>query len=376
MENVCHTLAGAALARAGLDRVSPLAMPTLLVASNLPDADVVVSYWGNLAYLVHHRGITHSWVGIVVLAVVLAGAMYLIGAYLARRQDGVPRPTFWRLFLISAIGLAVHLLLDYTNSYGIRPNQPFDDRWIFGDLVFIVDPWLWLILAGTLFAGSARRVWTNIAFAVLLGLMTIGVVLGLRSEPGRAFGVLSVWSLGILVAVTLRYRIGREQKANLARLAIVLVVSYWGVLAVLHGRAISHVREARLESTDGPSLSVAALPTPFFPDRWRVIAESPESLYEYRVDALGGNVVDAARYDRNLDDPEVDRALGTCAGRVARWFNRFLTASVARGDDGRTTVRLHDIRFGDGGPGSFATTTVTLGPPMDSQEETGPCLGR
>ena len=41
MENLAHTLVGAALARAGLDRLSPLAMSTALLAANLPDIDVV-----------------------------------------------------------------------------------------------------------------------------------------------------------------------------------------------------------------------------------------------------------------------------------------------------------------------------------------------
>ena len=60
------------------------------------------------------------------------------------------RLSFRMLFLASLAGLGSHALLDYTNSYGIRPFLPFDGRWFAADLVFIVDPWMLAILAGGL----------------------------------------------------------------------------------------------------------------------------------------------------------------------------------------------------------------------------------
>ena len=42
VDNVCHSLLGAALGRAGLARRTPLGMTTLVVANNLPDVDVAV----------------------------------------------------------------------------------------------------------------------------------------------------------------------------------------------------------------------------------------------------------------------------------------------------------------------------------------------
>ena len=51
--------------------------------------------------------------------------------------------------LASFIVSATHPLLDWTNNYGIRFFLPWSQKWSYGDLVFIVDPYL--------VAGSRRR---------------------------------------------------------------------------------------------------------------------------------------------------------------------------------------------------------------------------
>src|SRR3954467_12083649 len=140
MENVCHTLVGGVLARAGFDRLSPLATTTMLVAANLPDADVVCTYWGDLAYLEHHRGITHSVLGLAIEAPLLAAIVVLCDRlFRRRRRSNVEPARFLPLLLAAAVGLASHLLLDFSNSYGVKPWLPFDATWYYADLVFIVD---------------------------------------------------------------------------------------------------------------------------------------------------------------------------------------------------------------------------------------------
>ena len=42
MDNLCHTLVGAALGEAGLKRQTRFGNATLMIASNLPDIDVLV----------------------------------------------------------------------------------------------------------------------------------------------------------------------------------------------------------------------------------------------------------------------------------------------------------------------------------------------
>ena len=36
-----------------------------------------------------------------------------------------------------------HILLDWTNNYGVRPFFPFNPRWYTGSFMFIAEPVLW-----------------------------------------------------------------------------------------------------------------------------------------------------------------------------------------------------------------------------------------
>src|SRR4051794_19436447 len=76
MENLTHSLVGLAAAKAGLERLSPGATVLCVVAANAPDADVVTTWWGKWVYLHHHRGITHSIIGALALALLLPLLFY------------------------------------------------------------------------------------------------------------------------------------------------------------------------------------------------------------------------------------------------------------------------------------------------------------
>jgi membrane-bound metal-dependent hydrolase YbcI (DUF457 family) len=40
---------------------------------------------------------------------------------------------------VAALGLLLHLGMDYLNVYGVHPFHPFDSRWRYGDMIFIVE---------------------------------------------------------------------------------------------------------------------------------------------------------------------------------------------------------------------------------------------
>ncbi len=140
------------MARAGLGKRVPFGTVALVIAANLPDLDSVMSYWGILAYLKHHRGITHSIVGVAGI-----GCLYacLLWALKGRGKSRMNTP-FLSLVGSVLVVIATHCLMDFTNSYGWRPFLPFWDRWFYGDLVFIVDPYMWLILGGAIFLTAKR----------------------------------------------------------------------------------------------------------------------------------------------------------------------------------------------------------------------------
>ena len=197
MDNVTHGLAGLLVAdaaghwleRRGV-RISTRARRALsvlgIVAAEFPDSDLVYSgpvlRMGNLGYLLHHRGHTHTIVWAVVSAVVLwivargwvnygstDGGSTDSGSADGGSSDGgssdggstrggTSASYSGALLCVALVGTLSHLLLDYTNSYGVHPFWPFDNRWFYGDAVFIVEPWLWLVSIPALFWNRPSRI--------------------------------------------------------------------------------------------------------------------------------------------------------------------------------------------------------------------------
>ena len=55
--------------------------------------------------------------------------------------------------LLALVGVYSHVFLDYLNNYGVRLLTPVSWQWFYGDAIFIVDPWMWIVLA----VGSGSR---------------------------------------------------------------------------------------------------------------------------------------------------------------------------------------------------------------------------
>src|SRR5918999_1704760 len=149
MDNVCHTLVGAALAEAGLKRRTALGAATLMIGANFPDIDVVAVPFGHGVDF--RRGWTHGVLALAVLPFVLTGIMLAWDRWVAARSAARagaarPRADSRALLLLSAISILTHPTLDWMNEYGMRWLMPFSGRWFYGDALFIIDPWLWAAL--------------------------------------------------------------------------------------------------------------------------------------------------------------------------------------------------------------------------------------
>src|SRR5687767_11733499 len=118
MDNICHTLAGAAFGEAGLKQRTRYGNATLMIASNLPDVDVLV-FLTDTSGFVFRRGWTHGLVAQAVMPVALAGLVWGIGQLVPRRADARPLHFGW-LVLLSSVGVISHVFLDYLNNYGVR----------------------------------------------------------------------------------------------------------------------------------------------------------------------------------------------------------------------------------------------------------------
>lgn len=206
VDPITHTLAGATMARAGLDRRTPLAAATLMLAANAPDIDIAAAFGDRNATLAWRRGWTHGPLAWLLLPFLVAGIMLAWDRWVRRRRGPEATPSR-TLLLLATIGVLSHPLLDWLNTYGIRLLMPFSGRWFHGDSVFIIDPYLWAMFAVGLLGARyvrpdlarGRRVaryggGAALAYLVLMiALSTAGERLGrTAAETGGLSGVTEV----------------------------------------------------------------------------------------------------------------------------------------------------------------------------------------
>ena len=206
MEPVTHLLTGACLARTGFNRRAAYATIGMAIAAEFPDIDTLWGLRGSVAGFQHHRGVTHTLLGIPVEAGLLTLGFVLYHRVrrhppeahtfltqsnfrrppLTRPDPASEAPVRWgRLYAFLVLALLSHILLDFTNNYGVRPFFPFDPRWYAASIVFIFDPVIiLLLLAGLL-------------LPVLFGL--IGQEVGAPRERFRGRG----WARAALVMIVL-----------------------------------------------------------------------------------------------------------------------------------------------------------------------------
>ena len=148
MDNLTHGLVGALIGQAGLKRKTGLAMPALVIGANLPDVDAACFLWlDGVQHVGFRRGITHGPIAWGVLPLILAGLLWGWDRWQAKRgkrPEGRLPVHFGWLYALAFIACLTHPALDWLNVYGIRLLEPFSTRWFYGDVLFIIDVWLWL----------------------------------------------------------------------------------------------------------------------------------------------------------------------------------------------------------------------------------------
>ncbi len=170
MDNITHSLIGLAVgdavACARKKQRVPLWIASAL-ANNLPDLDVALTstiFPGKLGYLLHHRGHTHTLLLAPLLGCALLAILYLFW----RKKQDMP----WReICFVVLLGSLLHVFADYFNSYGVHPFWPWENRWFYGDFLFIVEPWVWVLLIPPLLFRASSRVARGIFLFLLLGIL-------------------------------------------------------------------------------------------------------------------------------------------------------------------------------------------------------------
>jgi len=355
VDNLAHTLVGAALGRAvGAGRV-PAAGWIGAVAANAPDwSEFLLGFWpsrGSISYYSLHRGITHSLVGAAVGSVGIALAVWLLHAALRRkggRKDGPPAPPLPLGVLAILVSAAVfsHVYMDWQGSYGVRLFLPWNVSWHYLDWVAIVDPFFWLVPLVALAWGSERH-WRDLLPTVLLAAIIAWAVLAVDGVP--------VWlriGCGVLLVLGavgwVQHWFGVASRRPVSALALLALACYAGAQGVAGVPVKAATRRAAV-TRFGPDAQWAPLARVGHPFAWEPVVASRDTV------AGPGWVL-----PRHLDDPRVQHVLQeTPAGRALSQFARFLTATVDSGPEG-VVVTLRDARYARPPATGWGVVTVPL----------------
>jgi len=297
VDNLTHTLTGLLLSRAGLNRLHKRATVILLLSANVPDLDAISLAGGFVPYMFYHRWYTHALLMMPVIALLPVVVVRLI----FRRES----PGWTRLWLLSFIGVASHLALDYTNPYGIRLLLPFSDDWPRLSINSVVDFGIWLIFIAA------------VAWPALSRLVSDEI--GARRPGGR----------GPAIA------------------ALVLVSIYDASRWVLHQQAIA-LQESSLINGATPRRAIA-VPDRVNPLRWKGIVETDSFFAVQSIDLTAPEAVSDARIQyKPIASPAIEAALRT---DVFRTFTKFSAVFLWRTTpdpelEGSTRVEAIDLQLG------------------------------
>jgi inner membrane protein len=352
VDPLTHTLVGASLATTRLGRRTPLASAALLLGANLPDVDVLAYAWGEDFAIGFRRGWTHGVPALVVLPLLLTGLLLLWDrAVRRRRQPGLPSPRAPALLLISGLAVLTHPVLDWLNTYGMRWWMPFDGRWSYGDAVFIMDPWLWLMLGLPWLLTRRPTVPLLVGCGVLTLLLAL-VVAGRAPE----YLVIVLACAAVLALALLRRPPAAQHHHRIAGIGLLAAGAYVVVMLAVQGVTAASAR-AELDARGWGSVTrLMAGPQPLTPWIRDIVAEVPQGYLHGRWEWLSkphlrleGAVLPPAQtsplWPRVREHPGVQGYLS--------WV-RFPWIAVDASDGGRRVLLL-DARY------AREPTTSTLG---------------
>ena len=305
MDNFTHSLTGWALGQAGLKTQSRKGLAALILSANMPDIDVFFGWvpWDPLAI---HRGFTHSFVGgVLLMPPVLAGLLWLLDRWQLGRgatfKSGLPMRFGW-VVALCYIGAISHPSLDVLTTYSVQLLSPFSDAWYHSDGLFIIDIWLWLLLAGSIFWSKRRE------------------------KSG-----------------------GEWRKPVQAALAV--MVAYIAINIAISQRAWAEVREW---AGDRAADAVFASPPPFYSWRREIVWRERDCYRRSFFDPLGGFGEVGICEPSNMDDPLVRRAIAD-SPRLQKFLKWSILPQASVERAGCTaTLSIGDARYGPPGSSRLA----------------------
>lgn len=317
MDPLTHILTGACLGRSGFNRKTAYATLVMALAAEAPDLDMLWFARGPLAEFQHHRGIAHSLIAAPAVALISVGIVWLV--HRLRRRPPALAPRWGLIWLFAIIADLSHVLLDFTNNYGIRPFFPFDPHWYGWSIVYIFEPLIFIALVLAL------------VMPWLLGLTDKEIGARRKIFRGRS------WAIS----------------------ALVFMVLLWTLRNAEHAHAIAVVKAAD-GITGEPILRVAAEPYPVDPFLWHMIIQTKDYYQTATVHTLNDQVDTDAYADtvyKSPVTPAVTAAKRCWLGRVYLDWSKYPVvtdlgavqppgSNIPPPQPGWHTVEFRDMRFG------------------------------
>jgi inner membrane protein len=307
LEPITHFLTGACLGRAGFNRRTALATATMTLAAEAPDLDMLGYFKNPVFGFAHHRGFTHSFLGLILVSAAVVAVVYLVWRLRGKKTKSQQPPRWRLLFVFAYIAGLSHILLDYTNAYGVRPFWPFSERWYSWDIVSIVEPALLIFLVGGLVLPS------------LFGL--VNQEIGARSRG-------------------LRGRLA-------ATVALLGMIAVWTVRDYEHRRAVNALEARTYQGAD--PLRVSAYPYMWNAFRWSGVAETRGFFASMLVDSSVPDVDPEGRMQIRYKPEETPAMLAAKRSYLGRvyldWAAYPITETQRVDDPAGYSVQFIDLRY-------------------------------
>jgi inner membrane protein len=269
------------------------------LASVLQDVDNISRLWGMDAYIIHHRGITHSLPFAFISSFLLALAF--------AKSSGMA--SIVAVFIVTLLGMLFHLYMDLITSYGTQLLLPFTNHRFRLDWVFIIDPIYTFVLA--------------------IVLLLSFVLTGKKPALSSAFSG--------------SYTISRPAKNLITWIFVLWVIIYPVCCGILRFSAAGFLSKANPALLASEFDLVPDLGTPFI---WKLVVRENNTYHVGSVNIIRKSVDFADQKFTPLDEVLSDRLSEELPSlKIYRWFAVYPYQRIWRDDGKEKILEIGDVRF-------------------------------